>query len=123
MKKTEVSVFMDIYAKRPKKSFLSGEDITKYEDSAWFLSCFAHVIPKNGLSNLVFPNKKLKDELLRHNEENIVLLTPVEHHLIDNGTEEQRQKHEKEHGISFKPFYDKKEKLIEQLKQKINEHL
>lgn len=117
MKKTEIGVFIDIYNGSDKKSELSGDNLRQFEDSEWFLSCFAHVIPKNGVSNLVFPNRKVKDALLRHNPENIMLVTPIEHHLIDHGTEDQRKKHEIENGMSFKPFFELKQRLIEQIQE------
>lgn len=46
-----------------------------------FFSLFAHVLPKGK-----YPELKLK-------EENIVLLTPNEHALFDQGTEEKREEY------------------------------
>jgi hypothetical protein len=116
-KRTEVDVFMVVYDRDKRKSVLSGEDLEPYENTKWFISCFAHVIPKNGVSNLVFPNREIKDKLLRHNEGNVISVTPVEHYLIDHGTHEQRKKHEDVHNMSFKPYYELKEKLISEIKQ------
>lgn len=118
-KKTEVDVFLEIWNESNKKSFVSGKDLKSYMDTEFIWSCFAHVIPKNGMSMLVFPNRKAKDELLRHNKNNIVLVTPHEHFLIDQGTESSRKQYEQEHNCSFNKFYELKERLIEETKQKI----
>ena len=118
-KKTEVDTFLELWNESNKKSFISGKDLREYINSEFIWSCFAHVIPKNGMSTLVFPNKKVKDELLRHNKENIVLLTPHEHFLIDQGTEKGRKQYEEECNCSFDKFYKLKERLIEEIKQKI----
>ena len=121
-KKTEVDVFMEIWNESDKRSFISGKDLTQYQNTNFFIWCFAHVIPKNGLSNLVFPNKTMKDELLRHNKENIVLVDPHEHHLIDHGTEDERKEYERvTFNCSFKPFYDLKEELVNKFKERIKD--
>lgn len=122
MKKiTEVDVFMEKWNESKKRSFVSGKDLVEYMNTNFFISCFAHVIPKNGLSNLVFPNRTMKDELLRHNKENIVLLTPHEHFLVDHGTEDQRKEYELASKCSFKPFYDLKEELVNKFKERIKD--
>lgn len=118
-KKTEVDVFLEIWNESNKKSFISDKDLKQYVNSEFIWSCFAHVIPKNGMSMLVFPNKKAKDELLRYNKRNIVLLTPHEHFLIDQGTEDGRRQYEQENNCSFDKFYKLKEELIEQTKKSI----
>jgi len=53
------------------------------------VSIFAHVLSKKQ-----FPNYRLTDK-------NIQLLTPLEHHLWDQGTDEQRQKYAKVHNADW----------------------
>ncbi len=119
-KKTgELELFIEIWKERKEKdgrhrSFISGKYLDSYVNTDWFLDCFPHVIPKNGIGRLpAFPNKYVKDKLLRLNKDNIVLATPQEHFLIDQGTKQQREEYEKANGCSFDKFYEKQNRLIE----------
>jgi hypothetical protein len=102
---SEVSMFNVIWTMRMHKSEISDQIIymTKF-----YLSYFAHIINKKD-----YP-------LYRYNPNNIMLMLPVEHLLIDHGTEEKREQYVKENPkADFSIFYKKKEKLIEEY-NKIN---
>lgn len=73
----ELAIFKAIWdSTRKKVSVVSGKPIYKFH-----ISCFAHVLAKG------------KHPKLRLLPENIVYLTPEEHFLYDQGTEEQRKKY------------------------------
>ena len=109
---TEKQIFDEIIATREHKSFISGVGLDEHLASILCYSCCAHIIPKKGHLQLDFPNKAARENLLRLNPDNIVLITPHEHFLIDQGTQYQRDAYEKEHNCSFSKFYEKKEELL-----------
>ena len=74
----ELAVFKEIWEQSNKCSFLSSAPLAQYENTKYFFSLFAHVLPK----------KKYPE--LRLCKDNIVLLTPQEHFLYDFGTHQQR---------------------------------
>lgn len=92
-------LFDTIIATREHKSFISGIKINNISHSN-----MAHVL-----------NKK-KYPLFRLYEKNIVILHNsypyLEHHLFDNGTEEQREKYAKEYGADWNKLYKLKEELL-----------
>ena len=92
-------LFDTIIATREHKSFISGIKINNISHSN-----MAHVL-----------NKK-KYPLFRLYEKNIVILHNsypyLEHHLFDNGTEEQREKYAKEYGADWDKLYNLKEELL-----------
>jgi hypothetical protein len=77
---TQVMLFKQFWLMSNKKSFVSGLFLRDYLNTALFLNCFAHVLAKA-------PNKY---PYFKHYARNIVLLTPGEHALWDQGTEEAR---------------------------------
>ena len=99
----EYAMFEEIWASREHKSFLSGQDVSKYYDSPMFVNLFAHVLSK---AKNRYPEYKLYPE-------NIALLTPKEHFLFDQGNEAQRQRYAEENNCSWKPLFDLKKALIE----------
>jgi len=97
-KKTgELEVFEMIWKERAHKSFLSGKKLRKFSPTY-----FAHVLSKA-------QNKYPKFKLYK---KNIILLTPEEHYLLDQGTIEQRKKYDIENNCSF----DKIKQLYGELK-------
>jgi len=101
-KKTgELALFMSIWDTRAKVSYLSGRDLSRTPDYL-ILNCFAHVLAKGK-----YPKFRLSSE-------NIVLLDPDEHYLLDFGTEDQRQKYAEENNCSWEQLY----KLRDRLKSK-----
>lgn len=116
---TEKHLFDFMIQKKPPISFISGKPLTQFLNSNLRYNCCAHVIPKRGHLRLNFPSKNSREQLLRLNEDNIVLITPIEHFLIDQGTRDQRQQYEKENNCSFDVFYNLKEELIRKLQKQL----
>ena len=79
----EGALFTSIIGTRRNYSFLSGLYITEIDGTIDHNNCH-HVLNKKD-----YPNFRLYDR-------NIILITIYEHHLIHNGTEEQREKYVKE---------------------------
>ncbi len=118
----ELKKIMDeICETRPPVSFVSGMNLKSYLDCYLRYNCCAHVIPKAGHLRLKFPNKESRIRHLVTNPENMVLITPMEHHLIDHGTEDARKKYEKVWNCDFSKFYDLKESLITKIQKLIEE--
>jgi hypothetical protein len=80
-------------------SEISGKNLDCYYATKYYPSLFLHVLDKKN-----WP-------MVRLSEENIVIATPMEHFLVDQGTEAQREAYEKENNCSFKIFYERKEQL------------
>jgi hypothetical protein len=99
-KKTgELQVFMEIWAERPHFSELSGRPLEQYASTAFFASLFAHILNKG-----MYPKFRL-------NKDNIVLLHPEEHNLLDFGTIDQREAYARKYYCDWQEIYDKKEYL------------
>jgi len=97
----EMDVFKQIWNDRPHESEISrrGLEVFAGRLSMLFPNMFAHVLSK-------------KSHLSMRNEpDNIMLIHPEEHSLIDQGTEQQRKEYEQKYDCSFDVFYNKKEKL------------
>lgn len=107
----EKQLFMRIWKEREHVSFLTGKPLKDpfgnliTEKSSFWVNCFAHVLAKG----------KYKD--LRLNEDNIILLTPAEHFMLDMGTYEQRQKYAEATGCSWQTIYALKESILEEYNQ------
>jgi len=80
-KVAEVTIFRVIWTIRSRQSFLSGLWLRDFHPGQplWF-NLFAHVLAKG----------QNKYPFFRFYYKNIILLTPNEHFLLDQGTEEQR---------------------------------
>ena len=102
----QANLFFEIWNEREHKSFLSGIPLDKFEGSNLFFNLFAHVLSKA-------LNKYPKFIL---NKENIILLTPEEHTLLDHGTKEQRDKYALEKNCDWDKIY--KLEIILKLKYK-----
>ena len=79
--RTELEMFKWIWKSRKHKSFLTDRKLDFEEGENIWYNLFAHVLSKG---QNMFPLFKL-------NENNIILLTPYEHSLLDHGTIQQRQ--------------------------------
>lgn len=79
--KSQRELFLYIWEHYPHRSYLSSHSLVYGPGHGFFWSQFAHVLPKGRYSKF-----KLKLE-------NIVLLTPAEHRIFDQGTEKERKKH------------------------------
>jgi hypothetical protein len=84
----ELELFKKIWAERDRVSFLSGKPLNFTPGTSFWFSCFAHVLSK--------AKNKYPEYML--NELNIILLTPEEHFLLDQGSERQREKYYEESG-------------------------
>jgi hypothetical protein len=90
----ELDVFREIWKERKHVSFISGKPLKEF--NVW---CFAHVLSKGSSPKF------------RLNKENIVLLTPKEHVLFDNGSHENREAYAKANSCSWDELYELKDKL------------
>ena len=77
---TQIALFKQVWVHSNKRSFVSGLHLREYMNTKLFLNCFAHVLAKGQNQ---YPHFK-------YLASNIVLLTPGEHALLDQGTEEAR---------------------------------
>lgn len=99
----QVEMFNDIWqlnsVNGTRYSQISNKPINIAQHSKLWYSCFAHVLPKG-----LYPKFRLYPK-------NIMLVLPIEHTLIDFGTEEQRKEYEVQNNCSFSIFYKLKELL------------
>lgn len=109
-------IFRVVWITRVKKSFLTGFWLRSYESTPLFYNMFAHVLAKG----------QNKYPYFRNYFKNIVLLTPGEHALYDQGTEEQRILYSAEVEMSSggknKADWAKLEALGEELKEEYKKH-
>lgn len=98
----EKAIFDEIWGDRLHRSFVSGKNLDKFAKDDRYYSLFMHVLPKGK-----YPKFRLK-------KENIVLGTPWEHILFDQGTVEQRHEYALRNNISWKPLYELRDSLIEE---------
>jgi hypothetical protein len=76
----ELQLFKMIWFRSTKRSFITDLVLRDYEGTDFWVNMFAHVLAK-GMNKYPY---------FKYYAKNIILLTPNEHHLLDNGTEEQR---------------------------------
>lgn len=95
----EKKVFDEIIDERPYRSQLSGKKIHNP----------SHVNCAHLLSKKKYPEYRLV-------KENIWLLTFEEHNLLDQGTEEQREKYAEEHNCDWSIIEVQKQRLLTQYK-------
>lgn len=98
LQESQIKLFKKIWDNRSHYSEISGEPLERYTDELW-LCIFAHILPKSH-----YPRYK-------YSEENIMLVTPSEHQLLDQGTYDQRAKYPK---VNWDLFFQKKEHLKRQ---------
>lgn len=107
--KSEADIFNEIWNEREHVSYISHESLksVKPHSSFWY-NLFAHVLPKGRYKDMKFV------------KENIVLLTPYEHHLFDYSTSQDRKKYAKEMAnkgvfVDWDKLYSLKEKLLSKI--------
>jgi hypothetical protein len=105
----QMDLFNKIWGSRPHKSELSRQPLDQFKNTQYFVWLFAHILPKGQ-----FPMFKLE-------EENILLISPEEHRLIDFGTCDERMEYNEvaNYKCNWDVFYQRKEYL----KVKYNERL
>ena len=98
---SQLELFNKIWNSRPHKSELSGQPLDQYTNGAYFIWMFAHVLDKKN-----WP-------LFKFEEENIILVSPEEHRLIDFGTCDQRMAYNDKvyRHANWDIFYQRKEYL------------
>lgn len=101
----EYNTFIEIWSERQHISFLTGEVIYENPGTLMFVNCFAHLLSKKN-----YPKFRL-------NKENIILLTPHQHFILDFGTESMRKKYEEQHGCSFDRIFELRDKLKKQYEE------
>lgn len=100
----EREMFEFLWETKSHKSEISGRNL---ENIALFFSMFAHILDKK------------KFPLFRYNPENIMIIHPMEHVLIDAGSASSRQKYKEEFpSANFMEFYLRKEELLKQYPKK-----
>jgi hypothetical protein len=100
----QTEIFRQIWEHSNRRSFVSDLSLIRYANTSMFPSCFAHVLAKG-------QNKYPK---FKFYAKNIVLLIPIEHHLLDSGSEKERQHYANGGEIDWQPLYDLREELIQE---------
>lgn len=98
------ALYREIISERPLISFLTGKPLGPFDLRNF--TCCAHVLAKGQNKYPRFKSYK----------KNIVLLSQMEHHLFDNGTEQQRIDYAEKNKCSWQPLYDLRDELIEEYK-------
>ena len=105
---TQQIIFKQLWMRSNKKSFVSDLFLRKYMATELALNCFAHVLAK-GLNQYPY---------FKYYARNIVLLTPGEHALLDQGTEEARISYALDvKSADWQRLYDLREDLKEEYKK------
>ncbi len=106
----EMEIFIEIWDERAgrdgkHRSEISGRELDEFAGTDLFVNLFAHILSK-GLYGF-----------FRLRKDNIFMVHPREHALIDRGTKQQREAYEKEQDCLFKIFYERRELLKQQYKK------
>lgn len=102
---SELEMFKKLWEVSDKKSALSERNLKNLENSDVWINCFAHILNKNH-----FP-------LFRFNPENIMIIHPYEHYLIDHGRIKDRINYIEEFSkTDFNIFYKQQTLLKEKYK-------
>jgi hypothetical protein len=101
-------IFKQIWILSNKRSFVSGLFLREFQNTEFFYNCFAHVLGK-GVSQYPY---------FKYYAKNIVLLTPGEHALLDQGSEEARISYSLDvKGTDWQRLYDLREELKKEYKK------
>ena len=108
---TQITLFKEIWVRSDKRSYITGLHLREFQSTQLYLNCFAHVLAKG-------QNQYPRFKFLAAN---ICLLTPAEHALWDQGTEEARISYaldiEERTGGAQTAEWDKLKDLEEKLKK------
>lgn len=105
---TQTIIFKQIWLYSNKKSMVSGLFLREFMNTELFYNCFAHVLAK-GLAKYPY---------FKYYAKNIVLLTPGEHALLDQGTEEARINYSLDvKSANWQPLYVLREELKKEYKK------
>jgi len=108
----QMDLFNKIWSSRLHKSELSGQPLDQFKNTQYFVWLFAHILPKGQYS------------MFKLEEENIILVSPEEHRLIDFGTCDERMEYNDVANFpaNWDVFYQRKEYLkikYQELKKQI----
>lgn len=104
----QAAIFKQVWLASNKKSFVSDLFLRKFMNTSLAYNCFAHVLAKGQNQYPYF----------KYYAKNIVLLTPGEHALLDQGTEEARISYALDvKSANWQPLYDLKEELEKEYKK------
>lgn len=97
----QYNLFIEIWSERETKSEISDRSLKHmHPGHTKFVSMFAHILPKG------------KYTKYRTRKENIIVVHPDEHTLIDHGTEEQRGRYSEEYPkTNWDIFFNKQKEL------------
>lgn len=97
---SQVDLFNEIWNEMPSPRIcpITRLNLDAYKGTDYWYSCFAHVLPKGK-----YPEGKLS-------KENILVIHPKAHRLIDQGTQKERNKYPM---WEWDVFYNKREELKE----------
>jgi hypothetical protein len=99
---TQTIIFKQVWMRSNKKSLVSGLFLREFMSTDLAFNCFAHVLAK-GLNQYPY---------FKYYAKNIVLLSPGEHALLDQGTEEARISYALDvKSANWQPLYDLREEL------------
>lgn len=105
---TQIALFKQVWIMSNKRSFVSGLFLREFINTDFFLNCFAHVLAK-GMNQYPY---------FKYYAKNIVLVTPGEHALWDQGTEEARINYTLDvKSANWQPLCDLREELKEEYKK------
>ena len=104
----QTAIFKQIWMHSNKRSMVSGLFLREFERTDLFFNCFAHVLAKGQNQYPYF----------KWYAKNIVLLSPGEHSLLDQGTEEARISYALDvKSADWRPLYDLREELKKEYKK------
>ena len=105
---TQVAMFKQIWIHSNKKSMVSNLFLRDFVNTDLFFNCFAHVLAKG----------QNKYPYFKYYAKNIALLTPGEHALLDQGTEEARISYALDvKSADWGPLYDLRDELKKEYKK------
>lgn len=88
----ETDIYREILSEREWISFISSRPLNEFVHPLNVMM-FAHILPKGTYPELQF------------DKDNILLVHPDEHILIDHGTQAQRREYEQKYDCDFSLFY------------------
>lgn len=105
---TQTMIFKQIWIHSNKKSMVSGLFLREFMHTDLFFNCFSHVLAKGQGQYPYF----------KYYAKNIVLLTPGEHALLDQGTEEARISYALDvKSADWRPLYELRDELKKEYKK------
>ncbi len=104
----QTAIFKEIWIHSNKRSMVSGLFLREFMNTDLFFNCFAHVLAKGQNQYPYF----------KYYAKNVVLLTPGEHALLDQGTEEARISYALDvPSADWRPLYALRDELRKEYKK------